>query len=312
MVEVLPSPGLEHRVTAIRRFNRFYTGAIGALHEGLLQSRFSLTEARVLYELAQRADVTATELGRELDLDSGYLSRILQRFEREGLIVRALSEVDRRQSLMSLTAAGREAFAPLDARSREEVGARLAALSEPAQASLVGAMQQIEALLGARGAAPWLLRQHRPGDIGWVVARHGALYAEEYGLDARFEALVAQVAGAFLAHHDPARERCWIAERDGVNVGSVFLVQKSDEVAKLRLLIVEPTARGSGIGRRLVTECIGFARSAGYRRITLWTNDVLLAARTIYQQTGFRLVASAPHQDFGPPMIGEDWERALH
>ena len=312
MVEVLPSPGLEHRVTAIRRFNRFYTGAIGALHEGLLQSRFSLTEARVLYELAQRADVTATELGRELDLDSGYLSRILQRFEREGLIVRALSEVDRRQSLMSLTAAGREAFAPLDARSREEVGARLAALSEPAQASLVGAMQQIEALLGARGAAPWLLRQHRPGDIGWVVARHGALYAEEYGLDARFEALVAQVAGAFLAHHDPARERCWIAERDGVNVGSVFLVQKSDEVAKLRLLIVEPTARGSGIGRRLVTECIGFARSAGYRRITLWTNDVLLAARTIYQQTGFRLVASAPHQDFGPPMIGEDWELALH
>jgi DNA-binding MarR family transcriptional regulator/predicted GNAT family acetyltransferase len=312
MVEVLPSPGLEHRVTAIRRFNRFYTGAIGALHEGLLQSRFSLTEARVLYELAQRAGVTATELGRELDLDSGYLSRILQRFEREGLIVRALSEVDRRQSLLSLTAAGREAFAPLDARSREEVGARLAALSEPAQASLVGAMQQIEALLGARGAAPWLLRQHRPGDIGWVVARHGALYAEEYGLDARFEALVAQVAGAFLAHHDPARERCWIAERDGVNVGSVFLVQKSDEVAKLRLLIVEPTARGSGIGRRLVTECIGFARSAGYRRITLWTNDVLLAARTIYQQTGFRLVASAPHQDFGPPMIGEDWERALH
>ncbi len=312
MVEVLPSPGLEHRVTAIRRFNRFYTGAIGALHEGLLQSRFSLTEARILYELAQRADVTATELGRELDLDSGYLSRILQRFEREGLIVRALSEVDRRQSLLSLTAAGREAFAPLDARSREEVGARLAALSEPAQASLVGAMQQIEALLGARGAAPWLLRQHRPGDIGWVVARHGALYAEEYGLDARFEALVAQVAGAFLAHHDPARERCWIAERDGVNVGSVFLVQKSDEVAKLRLLIVEPTARGSGIGRRLVTECIGFARSAGYRRITLWTNDVLLAARTIYQQTGFRLVASAPHQDFGPPMIGEDWERALH
>jgi DNA-binding MarR family transcriptional regulator/ribosomal protein S18 acetylase RimI-like enzyme len=312
MVEVLPSPGLEHRVTAIRRFNRFYTGAIGALHEGLLQSRFSLTEARVLYELAQRADVTATELGRELDLDSGYLSRILQRFEREGLIVRALSEVDRRQSLLSLTAAGREAFAPLDARSREEVGARLAALSEPAQASLVGAMQQIEALLGARGAAPWLLRQHRPGDIGWVVARHGALYAEEYGLDARFEALVAQVAGAFLAHHDPARERCWIAERDGVNVGSVFLVQKSDEVAKLRLLIVEPTARGSGIGRRLVTECIGFARSAGYRRITLWTNDVLLAARTIYQQTGFRLVASAPHQDFCPPMIGEDWERALH
>ncbi len=312
MVEVLPSPGLEHRVTAIRRFNRFYTGAIGALHEGLLQSRFSLTEARVLYELAQRAGVTATELGRELDLDSGYLSRILQRFEREGLIVRALSEVDRRQSLLSLTAAGREAFAPLDARSREEVGAlpRRSFGTGPGIAGRRDATDRSPARCPR--CAPWLLRQHRPGDIGWVVARHGALYAEEYGLDARFEALVAQVAGAFLAHHDPARERCWIAERDGVNVGSVFLVQKSDEVAKLRLLIVEPTARGSGIGRRLVTECIGFARSAGYRRITLWTNDVLLAARTIYQQTGFRLVASAPHQDFGPPMIGEDWERALH
>jgi DNA-binding MarR family transcriptional regulator/GNAT superfamily N-acetyltransferase len=300
-----------HRVAAIRRFSRFYTRAIGALRERLLQSRFSLAEARVLYELAQRTGATATDLARELDLDSGYLSRILQRFERDGLIARAPSESDRRQTLLSLTDSGREAFAPLDARSREEVGALLASLSEPAQTALVAAMSRIETLLGDDPSAPWLLRQHRPGDIGWVVARHGALYAEEYGLDARFEALVAQVAGEFLARHDATRERCWIAERDGVNVGSVFLVRKSDDVAKLRLLIVEPTARGLGIGRRLVTECIGFAREAGYRRITLWTNDVLVAARAIYQQAGFDLIASAPHRDFGPPMVGEDWELLL-
>jgi DNA-binding MarR family transcriptional regulator/N-acetylglutamate synthase-like GNAT family acetyltransferase len=305
-------PAFAHRVAAVRRFNRFYTRAIGALQEGLLQSRFSLTEARVLYELAQRANVTATELSRDLELDSGYLSRILQRFEHDGLIARTPSDVDRRQSLLSMTESGRGAFAPLDARSREEVGSLLAAMSQPAQASVVAAMGRIETLLGARLATSWLLRQHRPGDIGWVVARHGAHYAGEYGLDARFEALVAQVAGEFLAKHDPARERCWIAERDGVNVGSVFLMRKSDEVAKLRLLIVEPAARGLGIGRRLVEECIDFARNVGYRSITLWTNDVLIAARNIYQQAGFRLIASAPHRDFGPPMVGEDWELPLH
>ncbi len=302
---------LQHRVAAVRRFNRCYTRAIGVLRDGLLQSAFSLTEARLLYELAQRTDVTASVLCRDLGLDSGYLSRILQRFERDGLVTRAASATDRRQSPLSLTMAGREAFAPLDARSREEVGALLADLTEPAQASLVAAMGQIETLLGALHAAPWLLRQHRPGDIGWVVARHGALYAEEYGLDHRFEALVAQVAGEFLARHDPARERCWIAERNGVNVGSVFLVRKSDEVAKLRLLIVEPAARGLGIGQRLVTECVSFARAAGYRGITLWTNDVLVAARAIYQQAGFHLVASAPHRDFGPSLVGEDWELSL-
>lgn len=311
MPDLAAQPALQHRVAAVRRFSRFYTRTIGALREGLLHSPFSLTEARVLYELAQRAGVTATELGRELGLDAGYLSRILQRFERDGLLVRASSETDRRQALLSLTDAGRDAFTQLDARSREEVGTVLATLSEPAQVSLVAAMGRIETLLGESRTAPWLLRQHRPGDIGWVVARHGALYAEEYGLDARFEALVAQVAGEFLAGHDPARERCWIAEHDGINVGSVFLVRKSDQIAKLRLLIVEPTARGLGIGRRLVAECIGFAREAGYRGITLWTNDVLTAARSIYQQAGFRLVASAPHRDFGPPMVGEDWELSL-
>jgi DNA-binding MarR family transcriptional regulator/GNAT superfamily N-acetyltransferase len=302
----------ERRIAAVRRFSRFYTRTIGALQEGLLHSRFTLAEARVLFELAQRDDLTATALGGDLELDPGYLSRILQRLERDGLLARVASPADRRQALLSLTAAGREAFAPLDARSREQVGGFLAGLPEPAQASLVTAMGRIETLLGGRGrSAPWLLRQHRVGDIGWVVARHGALYAEEYGFDARFEALVARVAGAFLAEHDPLRERCWIAEHDGVNVGSVLLVRSSDEEAKLRLLLVEPAARGLGIGRRLVDECLDFARAARYRRVTLWTNEVLVAARAIYQQAGFRLVASAPHRDFGPPMVGEDWELIL-
>jgi DNA-binding MarR family transcriptional regulator/N-acetylglutamate synthase-like GNAT family acetyltransferase len=300
-----------HYIAAVRRFSRFYTRAIGALDEGLLESRFSLAEARVLYELAQRGGVTSTELCHELHLDPGYLSRILKRLGRDGLVERMPSSADRRQTLLSLTDGGRSAFAPLDARSREEVGALLTTLSEPARASLVASMGRIETLLGANPPAPWLLRQHRPGDIGWVVSRHGALYAEEYGFDARFEALVARVSGEFLTQHDPRRERCWIAERDGVNLGSVFLVRASDEVAKLRLLLVEPTARGSGIGRRLVAECIGFARQAGYRRITLWTNEVLVAARAIYQHAGFRLIASKPHRDFGPPMVGEDWEMAL-
>jgi DNA-binding MarR family transcriptional regulator/predicted GNAT family acetyltransferase len=302
----------ERRIAAVRRFSRFYTRVIGALQEGLLHSRFSLAEARVLFELAHRPGATASELGDELSLDPGYLSRILQGFDRDGLLVRAPSSSDRRQSLLSLTEAGRHAFAPLDARSREEVAALLAPLADPAQAAVVAAMARIETLLGTSRPPAWLLRPHRPGDIGWVVARHGALYAAEYGFDARFEALVAHVGGDFLARHDPAREHCWIAEHDGLNVGSVFLVRQSDETAKLRLLLVEPSARGHGIGRRLVGECIDFARAAGYRRIALWTNEVLAAARAIYQQAGFRLIASEPHCDFGPPMIGEDWELELH
>jgi DNA-binding MarR family transcriptional regulator/GNAT superfamily N-acetyltransferase len=306
-----PGP-TERRIAAVRRFSRFYTRVIGALEEGLLHTRFSLAEARVLFELANRPGVTASELCHELSLDTGYLSRILHGFERDGLLVRAPSVSDRRQSLLSLTAAGHHAFVPLDERSREEVGALLAPLPDPAQAAVVAAMDRIETLLGASRPAAWLLRPHRPGDIGWVVARHGALYAAEYCFDARFEALVARVAGDFLAQHDPARERCWIAEHDGLNVGSVFLMRQSDETAKLRLLLVEPSARGRGIGRRLVGECIDFARAAGYRRIGLWTNEVLVAARAIYQQTGFRLIASQPHCDFGPPMIGEDWELQLH
>jgi len=301
----------QQRIAAVRRFSRFYTRSIGALRERLLDSRFSLTEARVLYELAHRDAVTASELGRDLDLDPGYLSRIVQRFDQDGLLSRAPSAADRRQSLLTLTESGHAAFAPLDARSRDEVAALLASLPDAAQTSLVVAMGRIDTLLGAPRAAPWLLRQHRPGDIGWVVARHGALYAEEYGFDHRFEALVARVAGDFLASHDPARERCWIAEHDGVNVGSVFLLRHSDEQAKLRLLLVEPAARSLGIGRRLVEECLGFAHATGYRRVGLWTNEVLTAARAIYQFAGFRLVSRSAHRDFGPPMVGEDWELDL-
>lgn len=308
-MDIQPAP--PSRIDAVRRFNRFYTRAIGVLQEGLLHSRFSLAEARVLYELDRRAEVTASELARDLDIDPGYLSRMLQRLEGQGLMARAPSASDRRQSLLSLTEIGHAAFAPLDQRSREAVGALLGGLPEPAQASLVEAMARIELLLGCKRPRPWLLRQHRPGDIGWVTSRHGALYAEEYGFDRRFEALVARVAGDFLARHDPNTERCWIAECDGVNVGSVFLVRQSPREAKLRLLIVEPAARGLGIGRRLVAECIAFARLAGYGVITLWTNDVLVAARAIYQQAGFRLVASKPHDDFGPAIVGEDWELRL-
>ena len=304
---------LSHRIAAVRRFSRFYTGAIGALREHLHDSRFSLTEARVLYELAHRQDLTATAIGRDLGLDSGYLSRILQRFSRDGLLRRERSPRDGRQTCLTLTEAGSAAFAPLDAASASEIATLLTGLPDPAQSVLVAAMGQIEALLGGMDSAPrpWLLRPPRPGDIGWVVARHGALYAEEYAFDAQFEALVAKVAGAFLEANDPACERCWIAERDGVNVGSIFLVRGDLDTARLRLLLVEPSARGAGIGRRLVAECIAFARAAGYRRVVLWTNDILTAARHLYVESGFRLVASKPHRDFGPAIVGEDWTLEL-
>jgi DNA-binding MarR family transcriptional regulator/GNAT superfamily N-acetyltransferase len=305
--------GFEDRIAAVRRFNRFYTQRIGVLREGLLDSPFSLTQSRVLYELAHRPPLTASELARDLALDAGYLSRILRGFEADRLVARTPSEADGRQSFIALTPAGRDAFAPLDSRSRAEIGTLLAPLSEPQQRRLVEAMATIATLLGGAPAAkePYLLRPHRPGDMGWVVHRHGVLYAEEYGWDETFEALVAEVVAGFIRNFDPKRERCWIAEKDGAIVGSVFLVRKSDEVAKLRLLYVEPGARGLGLGRRLVEECLRFARSAGYRRITLWTNSILLPARRIYETTGFSLVASEPHRSFGHDLVGETWERAL-
>ncbi|MGH7057689.1 MAG: bifunctional helix-turn-helix transcriptional regulator/GNAT family N-acetyltransferase [Stellaceae bacterium] len=301
--------GFAQRVEAVRRFNRFFTKRIGVLHEGLLASRFSLAQARVLYELAHREAPTARELAAELGLDPGYLSRILRSFVEQGLIVKEPSAADGRQSLLRLSEAGHQAFAPLDARSRAEIGAMLEPLSPAEQRRLLEAMRAIERLLGAapEHRAPFLLRPHQPGDIGWVIERHGALYAREYGWDESFEALVAEIAGHFLRRFDPKRERCWIAEKDGENVGSVFLIAETEEAAKLRLLLVEPKARGLGIGSRLVAECIRFARERQFRRITLWTNSVLLVARRIYQAQGFRLIATEPHHSFGHDLIGENW-----
>jgi DNA-binding MarR family transcriptional regulator/N-acetylglutamate synthase-like GNAT family acetyltransferase len=304
---------VEARVAAVRRFNRFYTQKIGVLNEGLLRSPFSLAEARVLYELAHRERPTAAELGRDLGLDPGYLSRILRGFARRGLVASTPSETDRRQRLLTLTARGRAAFAPLDRRSRREIGALLDGLSEEAQRRLVGAMATIERLLAPRPPAspPYLLRPHRPGDMGWVVQRHGALYAQEHGWDERFEALVAEIVAGFIKRFDPQAERCWIAERDGETVGCVFLVRKSRMVAQLRLLLVEPQARGLGIGGRLVEECLRFAGQAGYRKVVLWTNDVLHAARRLYERAGFRRTESAPHRSFGRDLVGETWELRL-
>ena len=306
--------GLEDRVASVRRFSRFYTRRIGVLHEGLLGSPLSLAEGRVIWELAQRETATAAELAAELGLDAGYLSRILGGFERRGLIDRRPLERDGRQSDITLAEAGRALYATIDAKSRGEVAALLGELDDADQARLVEAFETAERLLGQprKPAGPaYILRPHEPGDIGWIIHRHGVLYAEEYGFDTRFEALVAQIAAAFIENFDAARERCWIAERAGAIVGSVLLVRESDEVAKLRLLYVEPRARGLGIGSRLVAECVRFARQRRYRRITLWTNDVLVAARRIYQAAGFCLVNEEPHRSFGLDLVGQTWELPL-
>jgi DNA-binding MarR family transcriptional regulator/GNAT superfamily N-acetyltransferase len=309
----MSAAALEQRIVAVRRFNRFYTQKIGVLGERLLNSPFSLAEARVLYELALREQATATELRQDLGLDPGYLSRILAGFARRGLISRVSSETDRRQRHLSLTQTGRDAFAPLDARSCQEIGTLLARLPEPDRRRLVAAMEEVERLLGSPSPpkVPYLLRPPAPGDIGWVISRHGALYAQEYGFDQEFEALVAEIAAKFITEFDHRRERCWIAERDGEPVGSVFLVKGSDRTAKLRLLLVEPSARGLGIGARLVAECIRFARQSNYQEITLWTQSVLVAARHIYQTAGFRLIRSEPHHSFGQDLVGETWDLPL-
>ena len=303
----------DRRVGDVRRFNRFWTRRIGVLRDGYLESPFSLTEVRVLYELAHCDETTAGELGEELGLDAGYLSRILSGFEKRGLIHRRPSEADGRRRILRLTERGREAFAPLDARSRVEIGAMLGGMSNVGQERLVGAMRTIEGLLSGRPepVVPYLLRPHRPGDMGWVVHRHGVLYAREYGWDEHFEALVAEIVAKFIQQYDPKREHCWIAEREGEIVGCVFLVRESEEIAKLRLLLVEPEARGLGIGSRLVEECIRFARQAGYRKITLWTNDVLNSARRIYEGMGFQLVHEEPHHSFGHDLVGQTWELML-
>ncbi|HEX9705353.1 MAG TPA: helix-turn-helix domain-containing GNAT family N-acetyltransferase [Gemmatimonadales bacterium] len=301
------------RVAAVRRFNRFYTKQIGLLHEHLLRSAFSLTEVRVLYELAHRRRSTATEIRAELGLDAGYLSRLVRGFEKRGLVRRARSPADRREHLLTLTPRGHAAFVPLEARSDAEIGALLHRLTPAGQRALMRAIATIERVLGTTRERPtsYLLRSHRPGDIGWVVHRHGVLYAQEYGWDERFEALVAEIVARFVKRFNPRAERCWIAEQDGETVGSVFLVRRSRTVAQLRLLLVEPNARGLGIGARLVDECLRFARRAGYRKIVLWTNDVLHAARHIYEKAGFHLVREDRHRSFGHALVGQTWERIL-
>jgi len=303
----------DDEVLAARAFNRFYTRKLGVLDQQLLKTPFSLSEARVMYELAHRGELAAKEIGAELGLDPGYLSRIVQKFDEDGLITRTPLPSDRRQYQLSLTAKGRQAFAKLDRSSHDDVAVMLAALSQGERRRLTEAMATIEGLLGpARAhAQPAILRDPRPGDLRWVVQSHGALYASEYGFDSSFEGLVAEIAAKFLASFDASRERCWIAELGGNPVGSVFVVRGSDDVAKLRLLLVEPVGRGQGLGQRLVAECIAFARQCGYRRITLWTQSILTAARKIYQDAGFVLVKSEPHRSFGQNLIGETWERDL-
>jgi DNA-binding MarR family transcriptional regulator/GNAT superfamily N-acetyltransferase len=301
---------LEQRIGAVRRFNRLYTRRIGVLQDGFLDTPYSLAEARVLYELSQREKATASEVAAALGLDHGYLSRILRGFNERGLIVKTASPSDRRQSLLSLTVKGRLAFAPLDQRSQDDVGAMLSKLSPTDQDRVVAAMHTIERVLGETSApeVPYILRPPRPGDMGWIVSQHGSVYGGEYGWDDRLEALTAEIVAAFVRNFDPKRERCWMAEREGEAVGSVFIVKDSDEVARLRLLLVEPSARGLGIGARLVEEAVRFSRDTGYRKVTLWTHSVLIAARRIYERAGFKLVASETHQEFGKELTGETWD----
>lgn len=302
-----------HSVAAVRRFNRSYTRRIGVLQGGLLSSPYSLTEVRVMYELAHRNKPTASELGVELGLDAGYLSRILRRFRKEGLIASAASKDDARRTHLWLSDKGRRTFGPLERGTDNEVAAMLGALPPAGRDRLVAAMGTIESLLeGGKSAVPAIaLRDHRPGDMGWVISAHGALYAKEYGFDATFEALVAEIAAQFIREFKPGRERCWIAEMEGAPVGSVFLVEQSKTVAKLRLLVIDPKARGFGLGKRLVGECIEHARALGYRKLTLWTQDNLQAARHIYKQAGFTLVETEPHHSFGVDLVGEYWELKL-
>jgi len=312
------SRAMDSHVDAMRRFSRFYTRKIGLLQEEFLGTDFSLTEGRVLYELAHKRESTAAAVAAALALDAGYLSRILSAFERKKLIAKTPSATDRRQSILTLTPLGRKAFAPLEARSNEQVGKMISALPEAKKRQLVDAMQTIETLLGAGGveaerAKPsgYVLRPPQVGDLGWIVHRQGALYWQEWGYDEHFEALVAEIVAKFVQNLDAKRERCWIAERDEEIVGSVFLVKESEKTAKLRLLYVEPSARGLGIGGRLVAECVRFARQAGYEKIVLWTQSELDAARHVYEKAGFQVVDKKEHHSFGKDLTAEVWELEL-
>ena len=301
--------GLKSEIGAIRAFNRFYTRKIGVL-DGMASSPFSLAEARVLYELAQRPQCTATDIRKELGLDAGYMSRILRNFERKKLVTRERSDTDERQRFLSLTAKGRKAFVPLNERSNRDVAKMLATLSSTERQEVVSAVQTLRRLLDqkAEPTTSYLLCQHEPGELGWIVYRQALLYAEEYGWDGSYEALAAEIVAQFIKNYDPKRERAWVAEKDGKRVGAVFVAKESDEVAKLRLLHVEAEARGLGIGKRLVEECLRFARHAGYQKMTLWTQSILYAARHIYKQAGFQVVREQKHHSFGKHLTAETWE----
>ena len=306
------------QAAAMRAFNRFYTQRIGVLDDTPLNGPFSLTEARVLYELAHRTDATAADLCRDLALDRGYLSRILARFEKRGFLKRAASAEDARQSHIALTAKGAETFGGIDKAWQDATEELIAPLSQKDRKGLVSAMGRISSLLGATeldadsaATSRIILRKHRSGDMGWLVYRHAVIYRQEFGWNEEFEALVAEILAAFIRNYDPKRERCWIADRDGVAVGSVFLVKESDEIGRLRLLFVDPSARGHGIGRKLVDACVAHARKVGYRKVTLWTNDVLVSARRIYQAAGFTLVKQWDDRAFGKDLVGQDWEIEL-
>lgn len=308
----MPTPATD-RIAAVRRFNRFYTRQIGVLDEGLLDSPFSLTEVRVLYEIAHRRSPAAADLVRDLALDAGYVSRILRRFRRERLITAQLSSADARRSLLALTAKGRRTIQTLEARSTADIGRLLAPLAVADQRRCLLAMQTIEDVLGGSPATTRavVLRSPEPGDLGWIVHRHGVLYAQEEGYDETFEALVATIVGEFGKSHDARNERCWIADRGGAIVGSVFLVRQSAEVAKLRLLFVEPSARGLGIGGQLIDACVRFARARRYRTLTLWTQSDLLPARRLYERAGFIKTAESAHHSFGRDLVAETWDLAL-
>ncbi|QIP05352.1 bifunctional helix-turn-helix transcriptional regulator/GNAT family N-acetyltransferase [Bradyrhizobium symbiodeficiens] len=303
----------DDRIAAVRAFNRFYTRKLGVLDQHLGKSPFSLSEARVLYELAHRDELAAKEIGTELGLDPGYLSRIVQSFEEKGLITRKPLPADRRQYQLSLTAKGRQAYAKLNLSSQSEVAAMLAQLSAEDATRLTQAMATIEAVLERRRTQPAavMLRSHRVGDMGWVISKQAAAYAADYNWDVSYEAMVAEICAQFIKNYDAAREHCWIAEVGGEPVGSIFLVKATDEIAKLRLLQVEKKARGLGVGRALVEQCIQGARKRGYSRMTLWTQSILVAARGVYKSAGFELVATEPHRSFGQDLVGETWERDL-
>jgi DNA-binding MarR family transcriptional regulator/GNAT superfamily N-acetyltransferase len=301
-------------VQSLRRFNRFYTTQIGVVNEHLMDSEFSLSEMCVLYELAHRDQPTAGALGKELGLDPGYLSRMLCAFEKRGLLVRVESKSDARQNLLSLTALGRKTFAPLEARWQEQMVHLLDNIPAKDRKRMAEAMRTIESILGSKKEATpsYLLRAHQPGDLGWVIQRHGLLYAQEYGYDVRMEAFCAEILAHFALHFDPKSEACWIAEKDGENVGSVLVVRKSKTMAQLRLLLVEPSARGLGIGKRLIEECVRFARRVGYKKIVLWTQSELHAARHLYRQAGFKIVDKKRHDSFGRKgLVAETWELKL-